>query len=390
MKKSEIIKNRVSIAVVSVYDPDGIIDDYLIFYITSLKYVVDRLIIAVNGELTAENMEKVRKLTDEIYFRPNIGFDFGAYKEVIENYLTSKDIMNCRQLILCNDTCFGPFVPFSKIFIEMQKNDPEFWSINYIDDPLLPHFQSYFMVARKRGIKVVTDFLQKEVKSKTTDMIVAHGYEHGLSEVILLSNIKTDYYTSRINDNHDIDIFAAPDYAMEKLKFPMLKRKAFSKEYIKGKNCREALRMIAEKGEYPVNYILENIHRIYSVTLTETDDNSFAEPTIFEKNYASRQDVIQFCRKHKKVYIYGNGYMSVLFLARFHRYMEEFGGYVVSEEYYKSNRYKGKPVYSILHVKRNTPLIIALRKELSERITDNVKDMENVLFLSINMEKSER
>ena len=76
-----------TLAVAAVYDRDGIIDDYLIFYLSSLREVADRLIVAVNGKLTGAGREKLMVVADEIYCRPNTGFDFGAYKDVLENDL---------------------------------------------------------------------------------------------------------------------------------------------------------------------------------------------------------------------------------------------------------------------------------------------------------------
>lgn len=48
-----------TLAVAAVYDRDGIIDDYLIFYLSSLREVADRLIVAVNGKLTGAGREKL-------------------------------------------------------------------------------------------------------------------------------------------------------------------------------------------------------------------------------------------------------------------------------------------------------------------------------------------
>ena len=44
-----MLKDKGTIAIMSVYDPDGIVDDYIIYFLLSLKKVADRIIIAVNG-----------------------------------------------------------------------------------------------------------------------------------------------------------------------------------------------------------------------------------------------------------------------------------------------------------------------------------------------------
>lgn len=373
----------MTLAIISTYDRDGIIDDYLIFYLASLKRVANRLIVTVNGKLTETGEERLTAVTDEIYRRPNTGFDFGAYRDVLENYLKPGELEQYQELVLCNDTCYGPFVPFEDIFARMEEGDAEFWSMNYIEDPLLPHFQSYFMVASGRGIRLVRDFLLQEVESDIRNPIQACGYEHGLSERILSSGIKTDYYTSHVKGYHDLDIFGAPDYAMELLGLPLLKKRAFSDELSVKDNCRRALCMIAEQGTYPVSYILENVKRIYHRDFSEALQKQYiTEVSNFEKNYAAREEVISFCRKHKKVYVYGNGYMAVLFMARFRRYMNGFGGYVVSDEYYEGTADQKEQIYKLSQIDRDAPLIVAMTAKVAVQIVNRVRDRINVLFLS--------
>lgn len=378
----------MTLAIVSTYDRDGIIDDYLIFYLTSLKRVANRLIVTVNGELTETGEERLTAVADEIYRRPNTGFDFGAYRDVLEHYLKPGELEQYQELVLCNDTCYGPFVPFEDIFARMETGNAEFWSMNYIEDPLLPHFQSYFMAASGRGIRLVRDFLLQEVDSGIRNPIQACGYEHGLSERILSSGIKTDYYTSHVKGYHDLDIFGAPDYAMELLGFPLLKKRAFSDELSVKDNCRRALCMIAEQGTYPVSYILENVKRIYHKDFSEALQKQYiTQVSHFEKNYAAREEVIAFCRKHKKVYVYGNGYMAVLFMARFGRYMNGFGGYVVSDEYYEETADQKEHIYKLSQIDRGAPLIVAMTAKVAVQVINSLWERVNILFLAVDSER---
>lgn len=379
---------KKTLAIAVFYDPDGIADDYFIYFLSSLKSIADRLIVVVNGKL-AEGEDRLADVADDIYVRQNTGFDFGAYRDAAENYLKPGEMEGYEELILCNDTCFGPFVPFKDIFLKMSGRGLKFWSMNYVEDLLLPHFQSYFMVFREEAISFVLKFLHKEVDDRAVDMAQAHGYEHGLSEEIMGSGLKTDYYTSGIHGYHDIDIFGAPDYAMKKLGFPFLKKKCFSRDFGRRENCLEALRMVCEEGKYPVRLILECVRRIYGAEFPEEEIKMphLSDISVFEKNAVSGKAVIQFCRQYKKVYVYGNGYVSALFMARFRRYMEEFGGYVVSDEYFVNGIYKGDKVYALSYIGKDVPLIIALGKESSWQVADKVRGRKNVMFLSINISK---
>lgn len=373
-----------SLAIVSVYDSEGIIDDYLIFFLESLAQVTGRIIVAVNGLLAAESERELRRITEEIYVRQNTGFDFGAYKDVLENYLQPQEIACYNELVLCNDTCFGPFVPFQSIFSKMRSAALKFWSINYLEDRLLPHFQSYFMVFNDEAIQIVLDFLHNEVDTEAEDMVQAHGYEHALSEVILNKGVKTGFYTSDIMEYHKIDIFQAPDYAIRFLGLPVLKKKVLSRDFCQKENCREALRLIAQKGEYPLKYIFKVGDRVYHEDFAKDINIScMSKMQIFEQNCTRREDVIEFCRKHQRIFVYGNGYMSVLFMARFRRYMNTFGGYIVSDEYYKENICRGDRIYPLSVIDIETPVIVAMMRKSSLQIEQKTKNMKNVLFLSI-------
>lgn len=375
--------HRDSLAIMSIYDPDGIIDDYIIFYLLSLKTVTNRIVVVVNGKLTNSGRHKLNSITEEIYIRENTGFDFGAYKDVLENYLKCEDVIQYQELILCNDTCFGPLIPFTDIFSKMNIEDLKVWSINYIDDLLLPHFQSYFLVFRDETIEIMLNFLHNEVDSKTTELTQAHGYEHGLSEVLLMNHIKSGFYTFKYQKNYNIDIFKAPDHAIKSLGYPMLKKKAFSQEFYIKENCMEALRLIEEKTEYPLEYIRKNVKRIYHRDIPKKIEKSYLTCLYtFGGNQTKREDVIEFCEKYKKVFVYGNGYMSKLIMARFRRYMNEFGGYIVSDEFYKEDSYKGEKIYPLSCIDREIPIIVALMKESTMQVMEKMYKRENVLFLS--------
>lgn len=373
-----------TLAIMAFYDPDGVVDDYVIFCLSELHKVAERIIIAVNGKLMAEGEKKLKRITNDIYIRENKGFDFGAYKEVIGQYLLEQETDSYQKLILCNDTCFGPFTSFVKIFSQMDGKDPDFWSMNYIDDLLLPHFQSYFMVFKKDAIKLLRKFLEEEIDEKVTDIVQAHGYEHALSEIILKSSIKYDYYTSKAHYSHDIDIYGAPDYAIKELGLPLIKKKVFSGEFNNQENVKEALRLIAVEENYPVRYILEYVRRVYKREYPFNIYNPVSTArTTFEKNCTKREDIIRFCRNREKVYVYGNGYMSVLFMARFRRYMNEFGGYIVSDEYYMSDVWKGEKVYPLSSMCEDVPIIVALMKESAQQVANRLCGRKNVLLLSI-------
>ena len=60
---SKAVGDSKRLAILSVYDENGIVDRYLEFYINSLLEVVDRLIIVVNGKIGESDLKKIENYT---------------------------------------------------------------------------------------------------------------------------------------------------------------------------------------------------------------------------------------------------------------------------------------------------------------------------------------
>lgn len=378
-------KQKKALAVMAVYDADGIIDDYVLYYLNALGKVADRIVVVVNGHVNAEGKGRLQKVTDDIFIRPNRGFDFGAYKDVLENYLSETVWNDYQEIVLCNDSCFGPFVPFEKIFGTMRGRSLEFWSIHFRDNILIPYYESYFMVFSGKALGLLRSFLAEVVDGDIMDMTRAQGYEHSLSESVMQQGILSGCYTSGQEKYPNLDIYRAPDYAMEHLGLPFLKKKCFSPEMTERENCYAALAWIREATDYPIEYIEHSVQRSYGFHVRKEDieGKHNCRPHYFWKFYVSRKDIISFCREHDKVYIYGRGYMSIFITARFQRYMNAFGGYIVSDEYYSDEMKSDGTVLPLSAVSKDAPVIVALLEERTREVAGILEGWNNVVLLSV-------
>ena len=96
--------------------------------------------------------ENLKKYAEEIFYRENIGFDAGGFKEALCNYIGWDTVLEYDELILTNDSVFGPLYDL-KEFIESIEKDKE-WDlcgINTAYDFHTWHLSSYFLVFRKNG-----------------------------------------------------------------------------------------------------------------------------------------------------------------------------------------------------------------------------------------------
>lgn len=273
-------QNISRLAVYSFYDKDGIVDDYVPFFLKDIKRNASEVILVSNGKLTEESKLKLKGTADVILERENKGFDFWGYKTGIEYYGWEK-ISEYDELIICNSTVYGPLYPFEEMFGEMNKRDLDFWGItqyhnNENDAPdikfgYLPnHIQSYFMVFRK------SIFLNNEFKEywKTLQPIKSYEEAVGENEAVLTKKFedlgyKWDVYVydRELKDHTSSAIFYYPLELIKNKKCPVIKVKTFSRCYNNNVDSARGMSMlgvtdyIKKHTNYNVDLIFDNILR---------------------------------------------------------------------------------------------------------------------------------
>ncbi len=142
------------------YDANGIIDDYIYYLLNDINKNLDDLFIVSNGFLNKESIYKLNKYTDnDIIFRDNVGFDASAWKEVMLT-IGLMQLSEYDEVVLFNDSFFGPIYPFKEIFDKMDMENVDFWGITEHGEApdsknIGPygyrprHLQTYFLAFRK-------------------------------------------------------------------------------------------------------------------------------------------------------------------------------------------------------------------------------------------------
>jgi lipopolysaccharide biosynthesis protein len=97
-------------------------------------------------------------MADRVIKRPNEGYDFGAWKEVITLFDKNK-LQKYDNLVLVNNSCYGPFRDIASIISEMHRKECDFWGItefpyskdgSFIEaECIYRHLQSYFLVFKR-------------------------------------------------------------------------------------------------------------------------------------------------------------------------------------------------------------------------------------------------
>ena len=97
------------LALFAGYDKDGIIDDYVVYYLRELSKVADIIYVADCAMPKAE-LDKIYPYTIKAMAQYHGEYDFGSYKRAYLYAKKHKILDNYDCLILCNDSVYGPFV----------------------------------------------------------------------------------------------------------------------------------------------------------------------------------------------------------------------------------------------------------------------------------------
>jgi len=301
--------NRLAIYV--IYDKDGIIDDYIPFFLSALQPFVSHFVIVCNGKLNDEGRRKLSVFTEDVFVRPNEGYDGGAIKDVLFNLYGWEKVLSFDELLICNDTFFGPLYPLDECFKEMDSRDVDFWGMTlhkeyevksgYYNKTVPEHLQSYFLNVKKI-ILHSRHFLEfwNDYKAEDSLNTVIHNYEIAFTTVLKREGYRYSAYIDastflpsdpRSNYNYSV---LDPMPTIKQLRCPIIKKKAFSVydvyslEHFGHDGSANILEFISDRG-YDVNMIWDNILR--TSNLHDLINGSYLYRTLDSVNtHATRED----------------------------------------------------------------------------------------------------
>lgn len=367
------------IAIFSFYDKCGVVDRYIEYLLEELKSVANRLIVVVNGNVDSKGRILFRKYTDEIIVRENIGFDAGAYTQILTKYLKEDEILQYDQLILCNDTFFGPFVKMDSIFDKMDERECDFWGLTFVNYSIFSFLHSYFLVFRN---KIFRDrnflgYFKNEIGEKVETIQEAYAvFERGLYHFLTQKGYIGSYFV----DTDNYSPYGNPDICLKK-GLPCIKKKSFE-NYEYRDNVLNALDMI--KNVYDMTLIKEAVERVYQVDFQEfleRKGNGEYKEYKFEQIIIDETDIVSFIKKHKKIYIYGTGTFALVLWNYYKEYYVDFKGFIVSDNYKAYYTWQGQKVIHMKDVAGEAGIIIAMSKSCSIEVVNNLGHKSNYLYL---------
>jgi lipopolysaccharide biosynthesis protein len=293
------LEGQGKVVVFAHFDPHGRVHRFVMHQLRQLQALGYATVFVTNsGKLDPVSLGELKPLVAKILLRENVGYDFGAYKDGIA---ALGDLGALEQLILANDSVYGPFRDLSGV-IENLQADPgdavavtDSWEVRY-------HLQSYFLCF-KRNVLSSPEFQQfwRGLKYVDNKHYVVRHYEVGLSQLLLrlqfncralypyeqaaklfhdklmamdlaseefkaMPERNQDYYQSL---RHNIDM-GVPingshflwEVLLTEMGCPYIKRELLSKNPMKVPGLMRLDALIANQGDYDVSMIRDHLKQV--------------------------------------------------------------------------------------------------------------------------------
>lgn len=269
-------------AILVVVADDGIIDDYIFYLADNIKQLVKKIVITVNGKLDLQYQNRLSLYCDSIFIRENKGFDSAAFKETLETFVGWNKVAQYKELILINDSCYGPIYPLIEMFHVMDKMQYDFWGVteqtpikrsNYGTELYPYHIQTYFVVVEEDMLhsKAFQEFWEniqlpknyseavENFELKFTSYFNSLGYLSG-------AYIDCENFCKSVDETQAY-VFMDSFRLVSEYRCPLLKKKVFSfpHEIVMSSNLGETasktLTYIKENTEYDSDLIWQYLIR---------------------------------------------------------------------------------------------------------------------------------
>ena len=184
------------------YDPKGRLRDDIIPLLEAYQKHADVVFIAATPELKNNTsvLRQLQRRCAAILIRDNEGYDFGSWMTGLRFF--SNEIQNCDEIIITNDSMWGPITNLNKLFNLIRECNADIISLT--DDLMYSyHLQSSFLVFRNSVInsEAFQNFWSHQlVWDKKRDLV--KSCEVGLSRILIQNGYRLkSLYSDQSNGN---------------------------------------------------------------------------------------------------------------------------------------------------------------------------------------------
>lgn len=274
-------------------DSEGIIDDYIIYLLQEMNKELRHLSVVCNGKLSPEGRRRLETCTADIIVCPKTEFDAEIWAEAVLR--KSAALAAYDELVLFNDSFYGPLYPFAEIFDTMsRKPEIDFWSITVHGEAkdetgknpygcAPEHLQLYFLVIRSRMLHspeflahwqslMASENLQEELELHDS-CFTKKFFDMGFQYAAYCDTREWE----KIYDRNIDHCMMSTEILLKNYKCPILKKKVFQvlrDHYLQenyGNEPRKSLDFIKHRTGYNVELIWQNLLRNQNIAVTKAN-----------------------------------------------------------------------------------------------------------------------
>ncbi len=188
------------------WDPHGFIDPYVRNYLSRIRDEgYDIQFVTTAPQIDQGDLTLAQSICSKVIHRRNFGLDFASWKLAI-NRMSSAEIRSYDQILLANDSCFGPFQDLGPILKSLEQSPAPLcglcdnWEKFY-------HLQSFFVLLKREFIESpVWDEFWNGVRVLIDKNQIIENYEVGLTNLAIKQRFATKSY---------IDYFAVRKHCLD-------------------------------------------------------------------------------------------------------------------------------------------------------------------------------
>jgi len=206
------------------YSTDGSVASWILTALDGLRNEGFDLVFVTSAEgLRPEALEALRARCTRILVRENVSLDFASWKCAIDR-LSPSQLATTSQVLLLNDSVYGPFGPLRPLFEEMSGRNLDVWGLTESPE-IASHVQSYFLVFERSALQggLFTDFW-KGFRFQWRKYPLIRAGEIGLSQFALDRGARIGAWiaTDRLPDSRNPTLFHW-ELLIREFGFPFLK-----------------------------------------------------------------------------------------------------------------------------------------------------------------------
>lgn len=234
----------------AMYDPDGLVDDYVVAYVNELARHAD-VFVCADGTLREEQLSRLSAAAG-VWQRPHGAHDFGSWSLLAREFVGWERLASYDELLLANDSCWL-VRPLDQVFATMSQRTCDFWGLQltarYFEPepgqpqsipleevkrswlpptafryPELVHIGSYFLALR-RPVLDDAGFRRRldAVRPQRDRANLVQKYETGTTQYLIGQGFDFDTWVPDLRPNHPV--YGPGIFDLLAKGFPLFKRR---------------------------------------------------------------------------------------------------------------------------------------------------------------------